>query len=205
MAKVKIARKSISLDMTAMCDVAFLLLTFFMLTTQFRPDEPVQVVTPSSVAETLLPDADLMTITIGSGGGVFFGITGQHDRVTVLDNMSQKYNIPFTDRQKHEFSLISAFGVPMNQLPAFLDLPRDKRNALKTDGIPADSTNNELRDWIAYSRYANRNLRIAIKGDRESNYSAADKVIRTLQDQNINKFNLITNLEGRPKGLRIED
>ena len=35
MPKVKIPRKSTAVDMTAMCDVAFLLLTFFMLTSNF--------------------------------------------------------------------------------------------------------------------------------------------------------------------------
>ncbi|RPI68323.1 MAG: biopolymer transporter ExbD, partial [Ignavibacteriales bacterium] len=41
MPKVKVPRKSTLIDMTAMCDVAFLLLTFFMLTTQFKSDESV--------------------------------------------------------------------------------------------------------------------------------------------------------------------
>ena len=41
MPKVKVPRKSTNIDMTAMCDVSFLLLTFFMLTTKFKADEPV--------------------------------------------------------------------------------------------------------------------------------------------------------------------
>ena len=60
MPKVKLPRKSTNIDMTAMCDVAFLLLTFFMLATKFKPDEPVVVKTPSSISEIPLPDADII-------------------------------------------------------------------------------------------------------------------------------------------------
>ena len=37
MARAKIKRGSTTVDMTAMCDVAFLLLTFFILATKFKP------------------------------------------------------------------------------------------------------------------------------------------------------------------------
>ena len=199
MPKVKMNRKSISLDMTAMCDMAFLLLTFFMLSTKFKPDEPVVVDTPSSVSEIKLPDADIMTIAIDKQGQVFFGVDGQFTREAMLQEMGKKYGIAFTPAQIHEFSLMSAFGVPLAQLPQLLSMKNSERTKVKQPGIPVDSATNELRDWIAYARYANTKMRIAIRGDQESNYEVAKKVIATLQDQNINKFNLITDLEERPK------
>jgi biopolymer transport protein ExbD len=58
-----------------------------------------------------------------------------------------------------------------------------------------------LKDWVAYARYANPKLRITIKGDVEANYDVVGKVIATLQDQNINKFNLITDMKAKPKVL----
>ncbi len=64
MPKVKVARKSTAIDMTAMCDVAFLLLTFFMMTTEFRGDESVIVDTPSSISEIKLPETDILNVTI---------------------------------------------------------------------------------------------------------------------------------------------
>ena len=47
MGRAKLPRKSTNIDMTAMCDVAFLLLSFFILTTKFKPAEAIAVETPS--------------------------------------------------------------------------------------------------------------------------------------------------------------
>lgn len=196
-------RKGISLDMTAMCDVAFLLLTFFILTTKFKPEDPVVVEMPSSVSDTKLPDNDIMTITIDKDGAVFFGIDGQFNRDAMLENMLRSYNVPFTDKQRKEFSLLSTFGVPIEYLPEYLNVSNsDKERWLKqrpqVKGIPIDSANNQLRDWVVNARYANTKYRIAIKGDGKSDYKVIKRVIDILQDQNINKFNLITNMEERP-------
>src|ERR1700742_2227861 len=110
MPKVKIPRKDISLDMTAMCDMAFLLLTFFMLTTKFKAQEPVTVDMPSSISEIKLPDKDMLTISIDKKGGVFFGVDDQNTRKILLEKIAQKYNISFTPSEIHEFSLLSTFG-----------------------------------------------------------------------------------------------
>jgi biopolymer transport protein ExbD len=199
MAKVKMPRKSISLDMTAMCDMAFLLLTFFILTATMKPDDPVIVDTPSSVSDIKLPDSDILTISIDKDGKVFFGVDGQFVRESVIQSMAKKYGATLSPAQIHEYSLLSAVGSPMSQIGQLLSMKASERNKVKQIGIPCDSVNNELRDWIAYARYANTKLRIAIRGDQDANYSVAKTVIQTLQDQNINKFNFITNLEAKPK------
>jgi biopolymer transport protein ExbD len=199
MPKLKIPRKNISLDMTAMCDMAFLLLTFFMLATKFKPQEAVVIDIPSSVSEIKLPDVDIMAISVRNDGAIFFGMDGQHARLKLLESMSDKYKIKFTDEEKRAFSLTESFGVPLSQLKSFLSINATERNKADQKGIPADSLDNQLRDWIYYSRFANPKIRIAIKGDRQSNYEVMEKVIATLQDQNINKFNLITSLENTPR------
>jgi biopolymer transport protein ExbD len=199
MPKVKIPRKNISLDMTAMCDMAFLLLTFFMLATKFKAAEAVVVDIPSSVAEVKLPDVDIMTISVRDDGAVFFGMDGQYARLKLLESMSEKYKLTLNDKEKREFSLTESFGIPVNKLKSYLNLDAKDRNKAKQEGIPSDSLDNQLRDWIYYSRFANPKVRIAIKGDRKSNYEVIEKVIATLQDQNINKFNLITSLENTPR------
>lgn len=199
MPKVKIPRKSVSLDMTAMCDMAFLLLTFFMLATKFKPQEAVVVDIPSSVSPIKLPDSDIMTITVRKDGAVFFGIDGQHNRLAMLDGMAGKYNMTFTEKERKEFSLTESFGAPLNTLKSYLKVDPSERAKIQTKGIPTDSLDNQLKDWIYYARYANNEIMIAVKGDRQSNYDVVEKVIATLQGQGINKFNLVTSLEKTPR------
>jgi biopolymer transport protein ExbD len=199
MSKVKIPRKSVSLDMTAMCDMAFLLLTFFILTAKFKPDDPVVVDTPASISDVKLPESNIMTISIDRQDKVYFGIDGQFDREKMLEFVAGKYKVGFTPEEIKQFSLLSSFGVPVGNMRQLL-ATKDK-SKIQQPGIPCDSANNELTDWIAYARYANPKLRITIKGDVNSSYQVVGQVIKTLQDQNINKFNLITDLKAKPKTL----
>jgi biopolymer transport protein ExbD len=206
MAKLKFPRKNITLDMTAMCDVAFLLLTFFMLATKFKPDEPVIVDTPSSISEIKLPAEDIMTITVDGEGGVYFGIDNQTTRYRVLEAMADKYKVNFTQQEKNEFALGITVGMPIGNLKQILSTTSGYEKAkIEQPGIPIDSTNNQLRDWIDFSRRLNLEVtgkvpRVAIKGDQDANYAVVKEVIATLQDLNINRFNMITSLEAAPEG-----
>lgn len=200
MPKVKIPRKSTNIDMTAMCDVAFLLLTFFMLTTKFKADDPVIVDTPSSISEIKLPDTDIMAITITKDGKVFFGMDGKFNRERMIQKIGEKFNIDFTEEEIHSFSLTGSFGVPIANLKQFLNLTSEERKSEKIQpGIPVDSAKNELQYWIVYGRLSNPKTRIAIRGDGDTPYPVIKNVMNTLQDKNVNKFNLITDLEVRPK------
>jgi biopolymer transport protein ExbD len=93
---------------------------------------------------------------------------------------------------------MSSFGVPFGQLKQLLALKADERSKFTQSGIPADSLNNELADWIWQSRLANNKVRVAIKGDQETNYPIVKQVISTLQDKKVNRFNFITNLSTEP-------
>ncbi len=195
MSKVKVPRKSTVVDMTAMTDVAFLLLTFFMLATKFKPDEPVTVTTPSSISEIKLPETDILLLTIDKDSKVYFAMDGDQNKITLLEKMAEKYKVTFTPEQKKQFSLLSSFGVSIKQLGSYLDLDADKRKEFKQPGIPCDSLNNELADWILQARFTNKNLRVAVKGDGEAGYPVVKQVISTLQDKKVNRFNFITSLE----------
>lgn len=192
-----------SIDMTAMCDVAFLLLTFFILTATAKQPEPLPVDTPASTVQTKLPENDLATITIGKKGTVFFGVTGREVRRQTLDAMSKKYNIPFSNEEMDRFALIETFGAPMQSLKQIIAMNGTERNKtpLQT-GIPKDSLNNQLADWIQYARVAtiavdNKELSIAIKGDAKEQYPQIRRIMDILQDQKINNFNLVTGLRGK--------
>jgi len=199
MPKVKIPRKSTWQDMTAMCDVAFLLLTFFMLTSNFTSQEPVLVATPSSISEIKIPETNIARILVDPGGKIFYSLDGQENRIGLLKKMGEKYNITFTDQECKEFSTINSFGVPISLMKNYLALKPDQRE-LKDNliGIPADSTDNQLRFWIGFSRQVNSKIVIAIKADQSTPYPVVKKVFSTLQDLKENRFNLITALEQNP-------
>lgn len=204
MPKVKVPRKSTLIDMTAMCDVAFLLLTFFMLTTQFKSDESVIVDTPSSISEIKLPDTDILNITITKDGKVFFNIDNKNfARKRLLSKISEKYpELQFTPEEEKAFELTGSVGVPLNQLKGYLALDELDRKTYQQPGIPVDSTNNELGTWIIQGRLSNPNVRITIKGDQFCPWPTVKKVMNTLQEKNVNKFNLITDLEADPNKLK---
>lgn len=210
MPKIKMKRKASFIDMTAMTDVAFLLLTFFMLTAKFRTAEPVAVDLPSSRSELKLPESNVMIISVDREGRTFFNVDNQKVRLLTLERMSGLYDVSFTDKQKMEFATLESFGVPVKSLPQLLDMENDARNNIKQPGIPVDTVggkSNELSDWIQQARLVDRELaqtgeieskgiRVAVRGDGLANYPAIDKVINTLQDRKINRFNLITTLKG---------
>ena len=206
MAKVKMSKKSTTIDMTAMCDVAFLLLTFFILTATAKTPEPLPVETPNSTVQTKLPETDLAMLTIGQSEGenrVFFGVLGKDVRIKTLELMSQKYNVTFTDDEIQHFSLIDEFGVPIEGLKQLLNMKSSDmiKKGVQT-GIPIDSLNNQLKDWIYTARQANietnnKELQFAIKGDAKEEYPQIKKIMDMLQDQKINSFNLVTGLRGK--------
>lgn len=197
MAKVKLPRKSTSIDMTAMCDVAFLLLTFFMLTTKFKPQELAQINIPASTAQIPIPDKNILMIQVTQEGKVFMGVDDQNTRESWLAKMKERYKLPdMTTDQVTNFKLLDAFGMPVEQLPQFLSMNAEQRNSIKQPGIEMDSTNNQLGELLLAARQSNPELRIAIKADASTDYDKVNKVIQTLQDRKVNKFNLITSTRG---------
>lgn len=207
MPRIKVARKSTAIDMTAMCDVAFLLLTFFILTATARQPEPLPVDTPASTVKFKLPDTDIATLTVGQDK-VFFGVPGQPIRVRTLELMGEKYNMQFSEEEKLRFSLIESFGVPVGNLKQIIMLKGDDRNKEGLQpGIPVDSVGanpSELHNWIYSARVATKELhnvemRVSIKGDSKEEYPSVKKVIGILQSQGVNKFSLITSLKADEK------
>ena len=170
MGKVKIKKKETRIDMTAMSDVTVLLLTFFMLTSTFLQKEPVTVITPPSVSEEKVPDANLLSVLVSPEGKVYLEVLGSKDstmksetvRADLLKNMVAEYkrthpsaNLAFTNKEIETFSKLNAFGVPITKMKEWLNLEPDQRDkALESGpGIPInmneDPNNpNEFQMWI---------------------------------------------------------
>ena len=183
------------LDMNPVVDVAFLLLIFFILTTTLKTAEPFKIENPTSFAESKLPEVDIMILTVTESGKLYFNMDGKYNRQKVYALMLEKYGISSTDEQTQKFGLISSFGVPVHQLPAYLDLNQKQRKAYDAPGIPCDSLNNQLADWIKFTRMVNPKVRVALNGDENTLYPNFKKIVNTLLDLRIQRFNLITNLE----------
>lgn len=216
MPKLKMPRTSPALDMTPMVDLGFLLVTFFMLTAQFRPEEAVAVDTPSSMSQSPIPTENLMTVTVDSAGRVFWDFTDKKVRAEVVKEMANRYKLDIDAHQQQRFVNLNDIGMPMQQLGTYLsldDAPARKAMDLASPGIPIDSTNNQLLDWIRVTQLifssgsGGKNPIVALKGDGNVNYSVINKVIKIFQGPTvkINRFKMITDLEESRLGVAGND
>jgi biopolymer transport protein ExbD len=201
---IKMKKKAGSTDMTAMCDVAFLLLSFFVMTATAKIPEALPVDTPASTVQSKLPEDNLATITIGKGK-IFYDLKGREVRKETLQLMGQKYGVEFTESEVETFALMEGIGVPVSNLKQLIGMKTADRNKAGVQpGVPKDSLDNQLKEWIYNSRIANikvndKELQIAIKGDSKEEYPAIKQVMDILQDQKINSFNLVTGLRATEK------
>ena len=205
-------RKSTFVDMTAMCDVAFLLLTFFILATKIKPNEPVAVRTPASTSTTQIP-SDYMLLTLAQDGRVFYSLDNLNLREELIKYVNESKGLGLTAAEIQSFKEAGSIGVPFNKLKSYLDLhPSDRAKYDKqAPGIPVDTTGdfetNELAYWVRSSRIVGQqndfDLRIAIKADGEAAYPFMQKIIGTLGKLKIFRFNFITETRGIPPGSAL--
>jgi biopolymer transport protein ExbD len=201
MPKIKLPTKSPHIDMTPMVDLFSVVLTFLMLTTTMRQPEPAPVDTPFSISEKPTPDFNLMTLLISKDDKVFLNFDNGPDtllkfRPKILEEMGKRYGIEFTEEEKREFEKYpSSIGVPMANMKAFLDTKDNKERTKFQVGVPLDSLDNQLANWVLFARQVNPAIQACIKGDNETGFPIVKKVLDIMQDRNMNKFNLITSLE----------
>jgi biopolymer transport protein ExbD len=200
MPKIKVKHSTPRIDMTPMVDLFTLLLTFFMLTTSFKPSEAVIVDTPNSVSEKTAPDKNIMTVFIAKDNKVYFNLDNgkdstTHVRIKVLEEMGKQYNMTFTEEEKSKFEKLGSFGLPMENMKAWINAKDGIERAKYTSGIPYDSIDNQLNKWVLFTRFFNPTVEAAVKGDADADYSSAKKVFDILLDNKLNRFNLTTNLE----------
>jgi len=188
--------------MTPMVDLGFLLVTFFMMTTQFSPTDIVPISMPSSTADIKLPESNLSTVLISKDGRVFYRMDGTKNLKALGKSISDKYSLGLTDHDIERFIGQTAFGMPIMGLKQFLALPELDQKTAFQPGIPIESGQNELADWLVFGRIANPQARIVVKADKgTSYYPSVKKVLDTLRDCNILRFALITDQEQKTPSI----
>jgi biopolymer transport protein ExbD len=209
MPKVKIPRKSTNVDMTAMCDVAFLLLSFFILTTKFKPDETLTVVTPKSVSTKAAEQKDVVLITMDKDGKVYFSVSddASEEKGEIINAVDQLKSLGLTDQEKAAFRRTSSFvGVPFAQLKSYLKLAPEQIKNFQSPGIPVtDTLNNELVIWMraAATAYQGSKMNLMVKGDNEAKYPSFKGVIDAFKKNEIFKFSMVTDPENAPEGTEL--
>lgn len=199
MGRAKLPRKSTNIDMTAMCDVAFLLLSFFILATKFKPPEALAVVTPSSVSTKVAPEKDVVLVTIDKDGKVYLSVSDNNvsEKKEMIESINTSKNIGLSPAEKANFVNVpnAYIGAPFSQLKSYLDKnPADLAHVVKP-GIPAvDSTNNEMVDWFkaAADAFQGKKMNILVKGDDASKYPSLQGVIIALKKNDLMKFQVVT-------------
>jgi biopolymer transport protein ExbD len=206
MPSVKLPRKSTDTDMTPFVDVAFLILSFFMLATKFKPPEPVEVTTPGSVLSQKLPVTNAVLILVDSSNRVFFSILSEKDKSKfdlVIQGINSSRSLGLSPAEMANFRQTFAIGVPFGNLKQLLALDTKSQANLRQPGIPVlDSANNELVWWIAEAEkaFAGEKLSYLIKGDAKSKYPTFEAVVSALKF----KYNLVTALDDIPSKSELE-
>jgi biopolymer transport protein ExbD len=173
MSRIKAKRVGFRIDMTPMVDVAFLLLTFFMLTTKFRPPEVVRIDLPSSHSELKLPESDVLTVTVGKDNTFFMGVSSQQSRVKIFNAVV---------KPKLQAAGLSSAAVA------------DSLKKFKlAENFPVER--DELDKFVVMARFADQKLRPVIRADADAGFDAVNHVIKVYKKANLLTFNLITVLE----------
>lgn len=167
MKKAKKKRIPIKIDMTPMVDVAFLLLTFFMMTAQFKEPESVEVQLPESHSAFKLPERDVMVITVEKDGTIHLGMDDPKVRLAVFYDAR-------TDADRNRIA---------RQDPAAYK----KRSRI----VEAK----DLGNLLIKARMTNPRLRTVVRGAKDAPYAPIEDIMNTLQKTKITRFNLVTDME----------
>lgn len=210
MPSVKIPRKSTDTDMTPFVDVAFLILSFFMLATKFKPQEPLKITTPTSVSSSKLKEQDAMLIQFDSSGKVYLTINlkKKEDLPLKLDfikRVNTEAKLGLSDAEMQKFVNNSSIGSPLSDLKTIFAKPANEWDKIAQKGIPVDSANNELQRWIGASNqtFAGRKMDVMIKGDNNAKFPVFKGIIEALRANDIFKYKLITDPKSAPAGTEL--
>ena len=210
MPSVKIPKKSTDTDMTPFVDIAFLILSFFIMATKFKPPEPVPITTPGSVISQRLPENNAVMITVDSSNRVFFSVLSDKDKTkfdAVIQSINSSRSLGLSPAEMANYRQTYMVGVPFGGLKQLLAIDPKEQGSLKQPGIPVmDSANNELVWWIgaAKTAFAGESLNYLIKGDGQSKYPTFEAVVSALKRNDEFKYNLVTSLDDVPSNSELD-
>jgi hypothetical protein len=117
----------------------------------------------------------------------------------MLDEMTDKFGLQLNPTQVKHFREDAMVGASMAQLANYLSLEPEKMGEeIQKLGLPLDSIKggkSEFQEWVTAARNVNPDIKLAIKCDSKTPYSAIKKLMSELQDMSENRFQLITNLD----------
>ena len=210
MPSAKIPRRSTDTDMTPFVDIAFLILSFFIMATKFKPPEPVEIKTPGSVLSQKLPENNAVMISIDSANRVYFTVLSDKDPSkydAIIRGLNTSRNLGLSEAQMANFRKTYLVGVPFTGLKQLLDTDFKDQPKLNQPGIPVvDTLDNQLVWWIkeAKAAFAGEKLNYLIKGDGLSKYPTFNAVVQALKKNEEFKYNLVTQLDQIPEGSALD-
>lgn len=208
MPKVKLPRKSTTVDMTAMCDVAFLLLSFFIFTAKFKENKSVEVTTPSSVSTTPIDSKNSINVSVDQEGKVYIGISPDERRAELGTKLNTSAALGLTPEEIKAFAGQPELGVPFQQMKSYLTKKvSDPAANIPQAGIPTDSASGELNRWITAAKElfpsAEDSMAIFLRVDNKSKFTVTQAVIDAFRKTNTFKFKLVTSPEDVPIGSEL--
>lgn len=209
MPSVKIPRKSTDNDMTPFVDIAFLILSFFIMATKMKPPEPVEVTTPNSVSTKELKEMDALMVLLDKNGKVYFSLQSERNpdvKKQVIQNLNTTRNLGLSESEMNNFVRTPLIGVPFTQLKGLLSRSVEQQKDVVQPGIPVqDSASNELYYWIrdGISAFAGTKINYLVRGDNSAKYPAFKQVLEAFKRNGQNKFQLVTSPEDAPAGTDL--
>jgi len=186
--------------MAAMCDIAFLLLIFFILSAKPKKWEPVKSNLPYSTLISIRDmNSGLAEIKFGEGK-LYFEMPDEQTSEQTLLQIGIKYHIPFSPVERMKLRKIDFIGVPISELKQYINGYYNDYDFFNQPGIPFATKNPELANWIyeskvAYKAIHDKDLSFLIIADEKLPYPQFKYIVDVLQSQNIDKFSLATNLK----------